>query len=301
MSDPVARRILGIDLGIASCGWGIIEVGEAAGNIVAAGVRCFDAPLVDKTGEPKSATRRTARGQRRTVRRRRQRMNAVRQLLHQHGVLTDQSPDTLHHALRRTSPNAAGIQVTPWTLRAAAHQRLLTNDELAVVLGHIARHRGFRSNSKNEAGANAADEASKMKKAMEATREGLAKYHSFGAMIACDPKFKDRKRNRDGDYSHTAKRSDLEDEVRAISRAQIRFGSRIASEKFSQAFSDAAFFQRPLQDSEDKVGDCPFESGQKRTARRAPSFELFRFLSRLANLKLASGRSPERNLTKRSQ
>ena len=34
-----------------------------------------------------------------------------------------------------------------------------------------------------------------------------------------------------------------------------------------------------------------------RTARRSPSFELFRFLSRLATLKLAVGRSPERRLT----
>ena len=84
------------------------------------------------------------------------------------------------------------------------------------MLGHIARHRGFRSNSKSEGGANAADETSKMKKAMEATREGLAKYRSFGDMLANDPKFEDRKRNRDKDYSHTAKRSDLEDEVRAI-------------------------------------------------------------------------------------
>lgn len=297
MIKHVLRRILGIDLGIASCGWGIIEVGEADGRIVAAGVRCFDPPLIDKTGEPKSAMRRTARGQRRIVRRRRQRMNTIRRLLVEHGLLTEKSPQTLRDALHRITSVSGRSQVTPWTLRAAAHERLLSNDELAVVLGHIARHRGFRSNSKNEAGANAADETSKMKKAMEATREGLAKYHSFGDMIACDPRFKDRKRNRDKDYSHTAKRSDLEDEVRAITRAQIRFGSQIASERLSQAFSDAAFFQRPLQDSEDKVGSCPFEPGQKRTARRAPSFELFRFLSRLANLKLASGRSPERNLT----
>jgi CRISPR-associated endonuclease Csn1 len=299
MNESPVWRILGIDLGIASCGWGVIEVGEADGSIIATGVRCFDAPLIDKTGEPRSATRRTARGQRRIVRRRRQRMNVIRRLLLEYGVLTDQSPDALRHALRRISPNAAGSPVTPWTLRAAAHERLLTNDELAVVLGHIARHRGFRSNSKSEAGTNAADETSKMKKAMEATREGLAKYHSFGDMIANDPKFADRKRNRDKDYSHTAKRSDLEDEVRAIFRAQIRFGSQIASEKFSQAFADTAFFQRPLQDSEDKVGDCPFEPGQKRAARRAPSFELFRFLSRLANLKLAIGRSPERRLTEK--
>lgn len=57
------KRILGIDLGIASCGWAVIDAGENDGAIVAAGVRCFDAPLVDKTGEPKSAERRTARGQ----------------------------------------------------------------------------------------------------------------------------------------------------------------------------------------------------------------------------------------------
>lgn len=296
MNKSTVQRILGIDLGIASCGWGVIEVGEADGSIIAAGVRCFDAPLIDKTGEPKSATRRTARGQRRIVRRRRQRMNVIRRLLLEHGVLTDHSPDALRHALRRISPNAAGTQVTPWTLRAAAHERLLTNDELAVVLGHIARHRGFRSNSKNEAGTNATDETSKMKKAMEATREGLAKYHSFGDMIANDPKFADRKRNRDKDYSHTAKRSDLEVEVRAIFRAQLRLGSVTATEQFSRSFTDAAFFQRPLQDSELKVGECPFEPGQKRAARRAPSFELFRFLSRLAHLRLSVGRV-ERALT----
>jgi len=296
MSESVIRRILGIDLGIASCGWGIIEVCEDAGKVIAAGVRCFDAPLIDKTGEPKSAARRVARGQRRVIRRRRQRMNLIRRLIVEYGLLPDNSPDALHHALLRIQPSVAGSQVTPWILRADAHKRLLTNDELAVVLGHIARHRGFRSNSKSEAGANAADETSKMKKAMEATREGLAQFHSFGDMIANDPKFADRKRNRANDYSHTAKRSDLEDEVRVIFRAQRRLGSAVATEQFEQSFADAAFFQRPLQDSEDKVGECPFEPGEMRTTRRAPSFELFRFLSRLAHLRLSVGRF-ERALT----
>src|SRR6516164_10029918 len=74
------QRVLGIDLGIASCGWGVIEVRDKAGSIFAkggkpaVGVRCFDAPLVYKTGEPKAAQRRSARGQRRVICRRRQRM-----------------------------------------------------------------------------------------------------------------------------------------------------------------------------------------------------------------------------------
>jgi CRISPR-associated endonuclease Csn1 len=289
-------RILGIDLGIGSCGWGVIEVGPESGAIIATGVRCFDAPLVDKTGEPKSAQRRIARGQRRIIHRRRQRMNAIRDLLHRSGVLPDAKNDALACALARISPPGRKPQITPWALRAVAHDRLLSEDEFAVVLGHIARHRGFRSNSKREAANNAADETSKMKKAMEGTREGLAKYRSFGEMLANDPKFADRKRNRDKDYSHTAKRSDLEDEVRVIFAAQRRFGNARATDELQSEFLDKAFSQRPLQDSDDKVGPCPFELGHRRTAKRAPSFELFRFLQRLVNLRIAVGRA-ERPLT----
>lgn len=223
-------------------------------------------------------------------------MNAIRKLLHDNGLLPNASPDALHDALRRVSPKGMHPPVSPWMLRAAAHERRLSNDELAVVLGHIARHRGFRSNSKSEGNANAADETSKMKKAMEQTREGLAKYRSFGDMLANDEKFKDRKRNRDKDYSHTPKRSDLEDEVRVIFSAQRGFGGIAASEAFAATFSDMAFSQRPLQDSEKLVGKCLFEPDQLRTARRAPSFELFRFLSRLAHLRIAVGRV-ERPLT----
>jgi CRISPR-associated endonuclease Csn1 len=295
-------RILGLDVGIASCGWGVIEVGRDGGRIFerdghpAVGVRCFDAPLVDKTGEPKSAQRRAARGQRRVIRRRRQRMNAIRKLLHNAGLVPERALDSLAHALRRVSPPGSHPQVTPWTLRAAAHDRRLADDEFAVVLGHIARHRGFRSNSKREAANNAVDETSKMKKAMERTREGLAKYRTFGEMLASDPKFSDRKRNRDKDYSHTAKRSDLEDEVRLVFQAQRRFGNTKATEEMERQFLELAFSQRPLQDSEDRVGKCPFEPGQKRTAKRAPSFELFRFLQRLVNLRIAVGRD-ERSLS----
>lgn len=289
-------RILGIDLGIASIGWGAIETGEPNndGKIIATGVRTFDAPLVDKTGEPKSAQRRAARGARRVIRRRRQRMNAVRKLLHENGLLPDTSTEALHAALARVSPKGTHPATTPWTLRAAAHDRALTHDELAVVLGHIARHRGFRSNAKSEG--NAADETSKMKMAMETTRESLAKYRGFGEMLALEEKFKDRKRNRDKDYSHTAKRSDLESEVRVIFSAQRRLGNTAATHELAEAFSDKAFFQRPLQDSETLVGTCPFEPDHKRTARRAPSFELFRFLQRLAHLRISIG-SVERPLT----
>ena len=266
-------RVLGIDLGIASCGWAVVEPEGEARRIIGAGVRCFDAPLVDKTGEPKSAVRRTARGQRRVIRRRRQRMHNVRAILHRFEILSGVGSDALREAMRRAQLRGDGHALSPWRLRAMAHDRLLDDDELSIVVGHIARHRGFRSNSKRDAGANAADETSKMKKAMEQTREGLAKYRSFGEMIESDPKFAERKRNRDKDYSHTPKRSDLEDELRFIFAAQRRFGNPRATLELEAEIAAAAFTQRPLQDSEGKVGPCPFEPGEKRTAKRAPSFE----------------------------
>ena len=279
-------RILGLDVGIASCGWALIEIDEGRSGIIAVGSRCFDPPLVPKTKEPKSAGRRAARGQRRVIRRRRLRMNRLRELLAENGILDGSGRDALAEAARRL----AGAEVTPWDLRRAAHERALSRDEFAVVLGHVARHRGFRSNSKSETGANAPDETSKMKKAMEQTREGLARYRGFGEMIASDPKFAQHKRNRDKDYSHTPKRSDLEDETRAIFAAQRRFGQHSASGDLEREFAHIAFSQRPLQDSDAMVGKCLFEPDQKRTAKQAPSFELFRFLSRLATLKLTAGR-----------
>ncbi len=104
--------------------------------------------------------RRLHYGQRRVISRRRQRMNAVRALFAEADLLPNAAPDAL---------KVPGLD--PWRLRAEGLDRTLAGDELAVVLGHIARHRGFRSNAKRDAQANAAADASKMKKAIARTRE----------------------------------------------------------------------------------------------------------------------------------
>src|SRR5262249_25462918 len=159
------------------------------------------------------------------------RMSAIRDLLHRNGILWDAKDEALALALRRISRRRHKPQVTAWALRAVAHDWLVTAGEVAVVLGHVARDRGFRSNSKRTATSNAAEDTSKMKRGMEETRDGLVNYRSFGEMLASDPKFSDRKRNRDKDYSHPAKRSDLEDEVRKIFQAQRCFGNAHATEE----------------------------------------------------------------------
>jgi CRISPR-associated endonuclease Csn1 len=273
-------RILGLDCGIASIGWAVLEIGDKIGRIIAAGTRMFDTPETDKERRPKSELRRMYRGQRRVIRRRRQRMNAVRKLLHTHGLLTSASNEAL-----------AFTDTDPWTMRAMAHERLLTGYELAVALGHIARHRGFKSNAKSR-GENDA-ESSKMKKAMAETQEKMAG-RTFGQLIATDERFAGRKRNREGDYSRTPLRADLEAEVRSIFREQKRRQNPAASPELEKDFIDVAFFQRGLQDSEKLLADCAFEPDQKRTSKRAYSFELFRYLSRLNTFEIQHGRDARR-------
>lgn len=276
-------KSLGVDLGIASCGWALIETDVAQGRIIACGVRTFDTPETDKERTPTNQLRRQFRGMRRVMRRRRQRMAQLRDLFQQHGLLRDAHRDALRFP-----------ELDPWQLRVAALDRKLAPEELAVALGHIARHRGFRSNKKTQG--NEAGDDGKVLKAAAANQEILAKYRSVAEMFAKDERFARRKRNRDGEYTQSITRADLEYEVRRIFERQRALGSAQASADFQEQFAELAFNQNPLSDSEDKVGFCPFETKERRAAKRAYSFEVFRFLSRLNALRIGDARQ-ERPLT----
>ncbi|MDA8229890.1 MAG: type II CRISPR RNA-guided endonuclease Cas9 [Magnetospirillum sp.] len=296
-------RVLGLDVGIASVGWALLEFAnepeQEAGRIVALGTWMFDAPEEKgSTGTKlKSAMRRTFRAQRRVVARRAQRMSQIRALFHQSGLTAGRQRDAL-----AGTPNH-----NPWALRIEALRRRLTPHELAVALGHIARHRGFKSNSKGGKAQNASD-TGKMLKASADLQERLARYRTPAQLLLEDEGFivgqtprKDgteeivrRLRNRDGDYSRSLLRDDLEAEVRLIFREQRRLGQKLADQELERRFIEIAFFQRPLQDSETLLGDCPFERGERRTAKRSRSFELFRLLSRLNALTVIEGRKPRR-------
>ncbi len=278
-------RFLGIDGGIASIGWAVIETEAGQGRILGAGTWMFDAPETDKERTPTNALRRQHRGQRRVIRRRRQRMTAIRQLFATQGLLPDPGPDGLRFP---------GLD--PWALRAAGLDRILEPAELAVALGHLARHRGFRSNSKRDRGSNAPSDTSKMLKAIGDTAARLSRWRTVGEMFARDPEFAGRKHNRDGDFGRSVLRRDLETETRLLFAAQRRLGSPCASEALEAAFSSAAFHQRPLQDGEHLVGHCPFEPEELRAARRGYAFEMFRLLSRLNALRLIVGRTEPQRL-----
>lgn len=273
--------ILGIDLGIASCGWALIENKKEGSRIVGLGVRTFDAPETAKERTPTNQLRRQHRGLRRVIRRRRQRMNKIRQMFQEAGLIREGHKDAL---------KIPGLD--PWQLRSAGLDRALTGQELAIALGHIAKHRGFKSNSKRDRNKNESNDSSKMLAAIEATRQRSGQYRTIGEMFAKDPQYIARRRNRDNDYTRSILRDDQEREVRLLFDRQRHFGNRAATVELEQQFTQEAFFQRPLADSESKVGECPFELGQQRAAKLSYSFELFRLLCRLATLRIKSSAEP---------
>ena len=276
---------LGIDLGIGSCGWALIEnVDSGDGRIIALGVRCFDVPETAKERIPTNQIRRRNRLMRRVLKRRRQRMNRVRSLFKAHGLVKDDDKKALAQGLN------------PWTMRAEALDRPLGGHELAVALGHIAKHRGFKSNSKRDRGKNAHNESSVMLGAIEKTRDRLKDWRTVGEMFAKDEAYAGRKRNRDGNFDRSVLRVDQEHEVALIFDRQRTMGNALASPDLEREFIEAAFFQRPWQDSDDSVGFCPFEPDERRAAKHSPAFELFRLASRLCALRIRS-RGGERPLT----
>ncbi len=267
-------HIFGIDAGIASIGWAVLNLTDDTGTIIACGTRMFDAPETAKERKPTNA-----------IRRRAQRMAAIRRLLAEADIL----PNTHNDAL------ALGLD--PWSLRRTALDHRLTNPELATILGHIARHRGFRSNAKTETSSNAADETSKMRKAINATRDRLGQYRTVGELFATDPAFATTKRNRGGGFTRSILRDDQQDEIRTIFATQRRLGNPATTDQLETTFIDTAFSQRPLQDSDHLVGFCPLIPTERRAARRAYSFELFRLLAKLNTITIHTAAN-DRRLTR---
>ncbi|MBL4595309.1 MAG: type II CRISPR RNA-guided endonuclease Cas9, partial [Robiginitomaculum sp.] len=279
--------VLGLDIGIASCGWAWLDT--TAKKIIAAGTFGFETPEVAKTRESKAAVRRVFRGQRRRLRRRRNRMRDIRQLLHKNGLLSTATPPI------EGQPKPA---INPWQMRAKGLQKKLDGDEFASALIHIAKHRGYRSNSKSEGAQDAPSEDRKALSGLAAILEKSARYETVGEMFALDEEFASKKRNRAGEYTHTVFRHLHETEIGILFEKQRRFGSKFTDVTLEQEFATLAFDQLALGGSEDMLGRCPFEPKEFRASSLAFSFERFRFLSKLVHSRISDDSRSGRTLTR---
>ncbi len=271
------RYVLGLDIGITSVGWAVIDLDRR--RIDSLGVRAFNAAEDPKTRAPLAEPRRLARSARRRLRRRAGRLRRVRDLCVRHGLLTRGQVQTAF-VTAKSKPD-------PWQLRAEGLDRILTGEEFARALFHIAKRRGFKSNRKEDR----ADEEGQMKKGIERTRGILTEkgYRTVGEMFHLDPEFSARKRNADGAYTNTVERAMVEDEVKHLFQAQRRMGNPLATEQLEREFMSVFLWQLPFASGDrilETVGPCTFlgSDGEKRAPRSCWTSERFGLLCDLNSM-----------------
>ncbi len=280
----MGKLILGLDLGITSIGWALVDIDEkniVNNKIIDSGVRIFTIAEHPKDGKSLALPRREARGARRTTKRKAQKLRAIKRLLLKNKILTLDELDNLFIGNKG--------QKDVWQLRRDALYGELDNKELSRIMIHLAKHRGYFSNRKSEKPDKSDKEATAVLGGIEKNRDILKSknFLTVGEYIAT----KIKKRNgKDAEgklnYENSVERYMLADEISIIFSKQKEFGSRLVDDELFEAYKEIAFSQRPLKSVADMVANCPFEVDEKRASKSSYTFEYFRALQKLKNLRV---------------
>ncbi|MDK9692779.1 MAG: type II CRISPR RNA-guided endonuclease Cas9 [Sulfurimonas sp.] len=278
----MANTILGLDLGITSIGWALANVDDtnpANNGIIESGVRIFTIAEHPKDGKSLALPRREARSARRTTKRKAQKLRAVKRLLVSEKIITTDELDNLFIGNKN--------QKDVWELRKDALYRPLENKELARIMIHLVKHRGYASNRKSEEPTDSEGKAvlGGIEKNEKIVQESA--YLTIGEYIST----KVKKRNGKGsdgklNYENSISRAMLIKEIETVFEKQKEFGSRFVNDELLESYKEIAFTQRPLKSVEGMVANCPFEPDQKRAPKAAYTFEKFRALQKLKNLRI---------------
>lgn len=307
------RYTLGLDIGIASVGWAVLENnidGEPI-KIERLGVRIFDKAEQPKTGASLAEPRREARGQRRTIRRRRHRKDRIKQLIQQNDIMTRVEMAEMFEHLQ--------FETSVYELRVQALERALTKQEFVRVLIHLAQRRGYKSHSKSEEAKD--KENGKVKSAISENKKCMEEngYRTIGEMLLNDDRFWEYNpdgtkifvpHNHPDDYRTTVERSMVEDEIRLIFSRQRALGVPYATSEFEEAYLEIWGSQRNFDEGpggkspyggnmiEKMLGHCTFEKDEPRAAKGSYSAEYFRLLQDVNHLRLVKNNGESCALTR---
>lgn len=316
-SEPGRSYVLGLDLGVSSIGWALVESGEpkAPGRVRRAGVHLFeagvdggkqDAETAMQTGREQSRAtpRRNARQLRRQTWRRAYRKRVLLKALIRRGLLpesehrlaTPADIDAYMKALDAKLRQAWEVkpdadhrtrQVLPYRLRAEAIRRPLELYEVGRALYHLAQRRGFLSNRKTDDDSSDDEEKNtgKVKKGIseletlmaDAGAETLGEF--FASLDPSDPEHR-RIRGR-----WTA-RSMYEHEFARIWDEQSKHHGDRMTDAARNEIERAIFFQRPLKSQRHLIGRCSLMPSKRRAPLADRLFQRFRMLQTVNDLEV---------------
>ncbi len=245
------KKVLGLDLGVASIGWAYIQEDEKKSEILGMGVRII--PLnPDERDEftagnaiSKNAKRRMKRGMRRNIYRRTLRKDLLRKALMENGITP---PKELFESI---SKNAL------WELRSKAVQEKITLDELGRVLYHLNQKRGFKSNRKTDG----AEEDAKKESEYKAEIRKNAQMLSDAGMTIGQYMF--QQLNDDQYFKLKGRifpRNAYIEEFDAIWNGQsVHYPEVLTNQLRDRIRDEIIFHQRPLKSQKALVSRCEFE------------------------------------------
>jgi len=278
--------ILGLDIGVTSVGWGIIDKQD---NVIGKGVRLFEE--ADASNNEK---RREKRGARRVKRRRQQRITEMRRLLVKEGLIDSTDFRPLDK---------------PYEIRVKGLDHELSDKELATALLHIVKRRGstldiadFDEDDKEDM---------KAKANLAANTRELKENKKYICEIQLDRLRKDRSLRG---HANIFKTEDYAAEAKAILKAQDKSSAFIEkaielitrkrhySDGPGSATSPTPYGRYRIDEKtgeiikvnliEEMRGRCSVYPEELRAPLMAFSAELFNFLNDLNNLKIA-GEQPK--------
>ncbi len=275
------KKILGLDLGVASIGWGLVETDEkTTGQIIGTGVRIFQSNqqrAESAPGESSNADRRTKR----SVRRQRDRRTRRKKKLYNHLKRNELAPEKKGWD--------QWVSINPYEIRAKALDKNVSLEEFGRALYHINQRRGYKSNRK--AGS---DKEGAVSEGISKVREHMDNYNARTIGEYC---FKIYDNHLENDVEHDdfdwrirdkyTHRSMFEEEFDLLWDNQAKFHNGELSEKLRDETKEIIFHQRELKVQSHLIGNCPLESDKKRIAKAHLLFQEFRIIKNLNNLTIS--------------
>lgn len=311
------RYILGIDLGVSSLGWAMLEAKLNAEKkwrpvrLMDAGVRIFEAGVEGDVEQGKDssrgAKRRDARQPRRQQWRRQQRKRKLFSLLQKLELLpsSDDNRSESRNAVLSsvdaqladkwlTPGDTLSYQKLPYLLRAAGVDEKLKPYELGRALYHLGQRRGYQSNRKSRSQEDSdGSVATGIKLINEAAGD-----QTLGQFFAKDVDVFTHRTREDGQTDpatgrirrrYTARQM-YKDEFIAIRDKQKKSFKKLTDDDW-KAIEKAIFFQRPLKSQRRLIGRCSILKQYRRCLEALPVFQEFRILQAVNHLvvRLADG------------
>lgn len=283
--------VLGLDPGIASCGFCLLDMTNH--KILEMGSHLFDPPQRPKDKTSLAVKRRNARSIRRNTLRTKTRLKHCMKLFKEAGLVPTDADKTWFQSKKGDKPILK--------LRANGLDRLLTNREFAQVLYSLCARRGYIPHGEGRLGETDDAEGRKVLDAIKKNSAAMeaGDFRTVGEMLYA----RGTSRNRSGSYDLCVYNSQIQEEAHALFASQRSLGNPKATEDLEVNYIACLTWEKKSLDHDQRtyelVGNCSYFLNEKRAAEADISSELCRAYERLGHIVIVHEDGSEQTLSAR--